>query len=85
MRKQLVKRAGYAVAPIASGAALKTGRKAVERAASWALDQATGARRRRARRQRWLAGVGAAALTIPFGMWIGKRLRKPSTDTAAAL
>ena len=73
MRKKLAKGAAYAVAPKLSFAALNPKKAAFAKAASWAMDRAMPERRRRSRRSMAMKGIGAAALAVPVGLWLGRR------------
>jgi hypothetical protein len=81
MRKRIAKGMGYAVAPKLTFAALNPGKAAAGKAASWAVDRMMPARRRRARRSMAMKGFGAAAMAIPVGYWLGRRIF--SSDTQA--
>jgi hypothetical protein len=73
MRKQLAKGASYAAAPKATFAAFNPGKAAAGKATSWAMDRMMPERRRRSRRNSTMKGLGAAAMAIPIGIWLGRR------------
>lgn len=73
MRKKLLKGIGYSTAPKATFAALHPGKAAMISAASWTMDRMMPSRRRRYNGRTALTGLGAAAVAVPVGMWIGRR------------
>jgi hypothetical protein len=75
VRKRIVKGVGYTVAPKATFAALHPRKAAVAKATSWALGRIAPSRQRRSRTRMVATGVGAAAMTVPLGIWLGRRLR----------
>lgn len=72
--KQLAKGASYAVAPKLTYAARHPRKAAAAKAASWAMDRVPIRRRRRARMRKALTGIGAAAVAVPVGIWLGRKL-----------
>ncbi|MEX2584684.1 MAG: hypothetical protein WD766_15555 [Gemmatimonadota bacterium] len=73
MRKKMMKGVGYAAAPKATFAALNPGKAAMVKAASWTMDRVSPSRRRRSRTRSTMAGIGAAAVAIPVGFFLGRR------------
>jgi hypothetical protein len=73
IRKQLAKGVSYAVAPKATWATLHPRKAMFGKAASWAMNRVSPARRRRARRRTAVTGLGAAAMAVPVGLWLGRR------------
>jgi hypothetical protein len=74
MRKKVMKGIGYATAPKATFAALNPGKAAMLKAASWTFDHVTPSRRRRSRTRSAVTGIGAAAVALPMGVWLGRRM-----------
>jgi hypothetical protein len=74
MRRRLMKGVGYAVAPKFTFAAMHPRKAAFGKAASWAMHRVA---RRSTRRSHSPAmiGLGAAALALPVGLWLGRRFR----------
>ncbi|MEX0911870.1 MAG: hypothetical protein WD737_03380 [Gemmatimonadota bacterium] len=72
--RKLVKGISYAKAPKATFALLNPGKTAAIKAASWTMDRISPARRRRARTRAALPGIGAAAVAVPLGVWLGRRI-----------
>ena len=76
MRKRLAKGVGYAMAPKATFAALHPRKAAYAKAATWIMGRVTPSRRRHHRGRAVAAGLGAAAVTVPLGLWLGRRMRE---------
>ena len=74
MRSQINKGMSYAMAPKLTFAARHPTKAAAVKAASWAMDRVTPARRRRARRRATMTGIGAAAVAVPVGVWLGRKI-----------
>ncbi|MQA89283.1 MAG: hypothetical protein GEU90_03465 [Gemmatimonas sp.] len=55
-------------------AELNHGKDTVVKAASRTYDRLSPSRRRRARRRSAMTGIGAAALALPMGLWLGRKL-----------
>lgn len=75
MRKRLAKGVGYAMAPKATFAALHPRKAGYAKAASWVVGRVAPSKRRHSRGRTVAAGIGAAAVTVPLGLWIGRRMR----------
>lgn len=73
MRKKIAKGMAYAAAPKLSFAAFNPKKAAFAKAASWAMDHVTPERRRRSRSHMAMKGLGAAAVALPVGVWLGRR------------
>lgn len=82
MKKKLLKGVGYVAAPKLSFAMLHPRKAAMAGVATWALDHMTPHRRRHTRRGTAAKGLGAAAIALPIGLWLGRRVfsqRQPQT------
>ena len=79
MRKRIAKGVGYTMAPKATFAALHPKKAVYAKAAMWLIDRVTPERRRTHKRS-IAAGIGAAAMTIPLGLWLGRRLMSERTE-----
>jgi hypothetical protein len=74
MKKKLLTGAGYIAAPKLAFA-LKHPRKAVvTKAATWAMGHVTHRRRKSSAGATAAKGLGAAALALPVGLWLGRRM-----------
>ena len=73
IRKKVVKGMAYAAAPKLSFAAFNPKKAAFAKAASWAMDHVTPERRRRSKRHMAMKGLGAAAMALPVGVWLGRK------------
>jgi hypothetical protein len=80
MRKKLLKGIGYSTAPKATFTALNPGKAAMFSAASWTMNRMLPSRRRHSHTRTALTGIGAAAVAVPVGMWIGRRFWNSSAD-----
>jgi hypothetical protein len=75
IRKQVLGGMSYALAPKLTFAARHPRKAAAAKAASWAMDQiAVGRRRKRAKMRSTMTGLGAAAVAVPVGVWLGRRI-----------
>ena len=72
MRKKLVKGFAYGMAPKAAFAAFNPKKAAFAKMAGVVMDQVT-PNRRKSHRHSNLMGLGAAAVALPIGMWLGRR------------
>jgi hypothetical protein len=83
MKRKLLKGAGYIAAPKLSFAMHHPRKAAMAGVATWALDHMTTHRRRRSSMGSTTAkGLGAAAIALPIGLWLGRRMfsqRQPQT------
>lgn len=86
MKKKLAKGISYAAAPKVSAAVFHPGKTAVLKAADWTMDRVSRQRRRRARNRAVGTTVGAAAIALPLGLWLGRKFRSERTrhETFAA-
>jgi hypothetical protein len=74
MKKKIIKGLSYAAFPKSTFAMMNPGKAAFGKAAGWAMEQAMPDRRRKARRRATMAGLGAAAVALPIGFYIGRRM-----------
>lgn len=81
MRKRnIAKAAAWAAAPKMMFAAKNPRKAALIKAAGWAVDRVRPQRRRSHVGRNTAVGLGAAAVAIPLGLWLGRRLREDNTD-----
>lgn len=75
MKSKLLKGAGYIAAPKLSFAMHHPRKAAMASVAAWAVDHMTPHHRRRRHSGRTTAmkGLGAAAIALPVGLWLGRR------------
>jgi hypothetical protein len=78
--KKLMKAAAWAAAPKAMFAVKNPRKAALVKAAGWAAGRLRPAPKRHTGRNAAL-GLGAAALTIPLGLWVGRKLRGEESGT----
>ena len=78
MKKKLLKGAGYIAAPKLSFALHHPRKAAMASVAAWAVDHMTPHRRRSNKAATAAKGLGAAALALPVGLWLGRRFMHPS-------
>ena len=82
MRKRIAKGVGYTMAPKATFAALHPKKAVYAKAAMWLFDRVTPNRRRKTHKRSMATGIGAAAMTIPLGVWLGRRLMSDRATTS---
>jgi hypothetical protein len=73
MRRKVLKGIGYATAPRLTFAALNPRKAAFAKATEWAVNRVAPGRKRRSQRNRTMTGLGAAAVAVPLGFWLGRR------------
>lgn len=78
IKKQLLKGAGYVAAPKLSFAFHHPRKAAMASVAAWAVNHMTPNRRRHHMRSTATKGLGAAALALPVGLWLGRRMMRHS-------
>lgn len=71
---RIMKTASYLAAPKLTFAARHPRKAAIAKAGQWALGRIT-PRRKPQTGRRALQGLGAAAVTIPLGLWLGRQMR----------
>lgn len=74
MLKGLLKGAAWMKAPKLMFAARNPKKAAFVKAVDWATDLA-GGRRKESRVKKAAKGLGAAAIALPLGLWMGKKVR----------
>lgn len=72
---RVLKAVSYAAAPKLTFAARNPRKAAVAKAGQWALGRVMPSRRRTSYGKMALKGLGAAAVALPVGMWLGRRAR----------
>ncbi|HUE96867.1 MAG TPA: hypothetical protein VMN39_09415 [Longimicrobiaceae bacterium] len=72
MKKRLAKGAAYAADPKLTFSAFNPKKAAFAKAASWATDRIS-PRRRVSKSAMAMKGIGAAAVALPIGLWLGRR------------
>lgn len=75
MKTRMVKKIGAMTAPVVLSRMSRSGNRAVSRAGDWAADRLMPNRRRRSPMRIAATGLGAAAVALPFGLWLGRRGR----------
>lgn len=73
---RLMKLASYAAAPKFTFAARHPKRAAIAKAGQWALGRVTPKRSKPAIGTMALKGLGAAAVALPVGLWLGRKGRR---------
>jgi hypothetical protein len=71
---RLLKTASYIAAPKLTYAARHPRKAALLKAGAWATSHMMPRRNRPSRRMTAIKGLGAAAIALPIGMWVGRRL-----------
>jgi hypothetical protein len=79
--KRVLKGVGYATAPRLTFAATNPKKAAFGKAAEWAIDRVAPNRRKSRNRNNTLTGLGAAAVAVPIGFWIGRRFWSASSES----
>lgn len=74
MKNRLLSAAGYAAAPRLAFALQHPGKMAVASAAGWVANRISPRRRHSSRGATAAKGFGAAAVALPVGMWLGRRI-----------
>lgn len=82
IKRKLLKGAGYIAAPKLSFALLHPRKAAMASMAAWAVDHMTPHRRRSHFGSTAAKGIGAAALALPVGLWLGRRMMQPREPQA---
>ena len=87
MRTTILKGIGLAAGRSLASTYFKRGSSAFEDATNRAMFRISPTRRRRARTRAAMTGLGAAAVAIPLGLWLGRRVwglntRNRSTTTS---
>ena len=78
MRKRIAKGLLYTAAPKLTFAALHPKKAAAGKATSWAMSQ-LGHKPRHHSNHLGMIGLGAAAIALPLGVLIGRRMNQPRT------
>lgn len=71
--KRMLRTASYLAAPKAAFAAFNPGKAAVLKAGQWAMGRVRPQPRKPPLGALALKGIGAAALALPVGMWLGRK------------
>lgn len=74
MRKRLLKAASYAAAPKLAFTLQHPRKMAMAQAATWAMHRISPQKRRSSMAGTAARGFGAAAVALPVGMWLGRRV-----------
>ncbi|HEV2132512.1 MAG TPA: hypothetical protein VGR27_15465 [Longimicrobiaceae bacterium] len=82
MIKKVLKGAAWAKAPRLMFAAKNPRKAAVLKAVDWATGLVTPRRKRRSTGKLALQGLGAAAVALPLGLWVGRKVRGGSETTS---
>jgi hypothetical protein len=75
-KSKLVKAAAWAAAPKMMFAAKNPRKAALMKATQWAVERVRPAPKRNAVGRSAAVGLGAAAVAVPLGLWLGRRLRE---------
>ena len=82
-KKGMLKAASYLAAPKLTYMARNPKKTAIFKAGTWAAERMLPQRRRPSRGAMALKGLGAAAVALPVGMWLGSRfLGRTHTPTS---
>jgi len=76
MKRKLLKGVGYLAAPKLTFALDMPRKAAMAGAASWAMNRVTHRHRRPSLAMTAAKGLGAAAIALPIGMWLGRRMNE---------
>jgi hypothetical protein len=74
IKRKLLKGAGYLAAPKLAFALDMPKKAAMAKATTWALGHVTHRRRRSSMGMTAAKGLGAAAVMLPVGMWLGRKM-----------
>lgn len=74
MRKTMMKGMSYAVAPKAAFTVFNPKKTAFAKATGWAMSSMFPRRRNNTMAMTAAKGFGAAAIAVPLGMWIGRKI-----------
>lgn len=80
LKKTVMKTAGVGAAATATNRFAKSQAKNLSRAAEWATDKVRPQRKRNRMRMTAVKGLGAAAVALPVGLWLGRRRRSGDVD-----
>lgn len=80
---KLMKTAAWVTAPKMMFAAKNPKKAALMKAAGWAVERVRPNRRRSHLGRNTALGLGAAALAVPLGLWVGRRLRGNNVNELA--
>jgi hypothetical protein len=75
LKKTLMKTAGVAAATSATRSFARSQGKNISRATDWAVDRIRPRRKRNTLGLTAAKGLGAAAVALPIGLWLGRRSR----------
>ncbi len=75
-KSRIVKAAAWAAAPKMMLAARNPRKAALLKAAEWAVGRVRPQPKRSSAGRNAAVGLGAAALAVPLGMWVGRKLRE---------
>ncbi|HEX2191049.1 MAG TPA: hypothetical protein VHG51_19225 [Longimicrobiaceae bacterium] len=75
-KSNILKAAAWATAPKMMFAAKNPRKTALLKATQWAASRVRPAPRRRSTGRTAAVGLGAAAVAVPLGLWLGRRLRQ---------
>ncbi len=81
MIKKVIKGAAWAKAPRLMFAARNPRKAAVLKAVDWATGLVTPRRKRSSAGRKALQGLGAAAVALPIGLWVGRKVRGGNAPT----
>ena len=79
MKKKIMKGMAYAAFPKSTFAMMNPGKAAFGKAASWAMEHTMPDHHRKTRRRATMTGLGAAAVALPIGFYIGRRMWSGNT------
>lgn len=74
IKRKLLKGAGYIAAPKLAFALQHPRKAAFAKAASWAMNRVGPRRKSSSMGSTAAKGLGAAALALPVGLWLGRRM-----------
>ena len=75
MGKTLLKGIGYTKSPRTTFAFFNPKKAAFAKAAGWAMDRVRPGRRRGSTTMTAAKGLGAAAVAVPVGLWLGRKAK----------
>ena len=82
MKKKILKGAGYFAAPKLAFTLSHPRKAAMAKAASWAFSHVTPQRKRHSAGATAAKGLGAAAVALPVGLWLGRKIFQPRHSQA---
>jgi hypothetical protein len=84
MKSKALKGAAFLTAPRLTAAVKYPKKAAFLKAGGWAMDRVLRRKKQSTARRTALQGLGAAAVAVPIGLWLGRRFLSGNDEAAQA-